>query len=343
MHLTPRRPTRLQRLLHAPRNAGYDHGLVSSQWLLLAHQLPARPSNARVKTWRRLQDIGAIQTRNSVYVLPNSDQCREDFEWLRKEIVALGGEATVFAADPVDQRSARELIDAFRRLRREDYRTIRREAESAAAAGRKPRRSVPLPALTRTARLLRERLAEIERVDFFAAPERDGAEEAVGRLERLLDPPARAAATPDGGRLRTADFQNRRWVTRPRPGVDRMSSAWLIRRFVDPAAAFAFVTKPADRDVTFDMYEGDFGHEGSRCTFETLADRFGITAPVVARIAQVVHDLDMKESRYAAAETAAVGRMIEGLRQLFADDHELLEHGITMFEALARSFEANPG
>src|SRR5262245_27982696 len=146
--------------------------MKDERWLVLAHQLPARPSNARVKTWRRLQQVGAIPTRNSVYVLPNTDQCREDFEWLRSEIVSRGGEATVFAADIVDDRSGDELIAGFRRAREADYRDLKRDADqllSAVRRGRVPSR----PGRARVARSmrgLRERLAEIERIDYFNAP-----------------------------------------------------------------------------------------------------------------------------------------------------------------------------
>jgi hypothetical protein len=116
-----------------------------------------------------------------------------------------------------------------------------------------------------------------------------------------------------------------------------MASAWLIRRFIDPDAAFGFVPQPSADEVAFDMYTGDFSHLGDKCTFEVLAERFGITDSAVVRLAEIVHDLDMKDNRYSAPEAPAVGRMIDGLRQLHADDAMLLEQGIAMFEALARS------
>jgi hypothetical protein len=141
-------------------------------------------------------------------------------------------------------------------------------------------------------------------------------------------------------RFATKDYAKRRWVTRPRPGVDRMASAWLIRRFIDPRATFGFVDRARGAEVPFDMYDGEFSHQGELCTFETLAVRFGLTDRVVSQIGQIVHDLDLKETRYAAPEGPAVGRMVEGLRQLHPDDSTLLEHGIAMFEALARSFES---
>jgi len=117
-----------------------------------------------------------------------------------------------------------------------------------------------------------------------------------------------------------------------------MASAWLIRRFIDPAATFAFVERPAADDVPFDMYIGDFSHHGNSCTLEVLARQFRITNVAVRRIAEIVHGLDMRDNRYGAAEAVAVGRMVDGLRQLHADDAALLEQGIAMFEALARSF-----
>ena len=318
---------------------------TSARWLLLAHQLPTRPSHGRVKTWRRLQQIGAVPSRNSVYVLPNTPQCREDFEWIRSEIVAAGGEATVFAADALNTDGDDAVVGAFRRARDADYAALKREANQLLAAASK-RRGAAGPIrekLTRSVRALRERFADIERIDFCNAPDGPAAGEALASLERRLLQqlalPGRVAAAAAAPRSATA-FHNRRWVTRPRPGVDRMASAWLIRRFIDPHAAFAFVEQPSDADTPFDMYVGEFSHQGSLCTFETLVERFGLRDATVRRIGQIVHDLDMKESKYAAPEGPAVGRMVDGLRSIHANDHVLLEQGISMFEALARSFDS---
>ena len=312
------------------------------RWLLLAHQLPTRPSNARVKTWRRLQQIGAVPTRNSVYVLPNTDACREDFEWMRSEIVALGGEATVFAADAVNPDGEEEIVAAFQRAREADYRALKRDMDRLLAAkGRRGAAPRGRDTLGRAVRAMRERFDQIERIDFSRAKGRQEAAAALAALERQSEPRPRATAGRASPRLAAADFERRRWVTRPRPGVDRMASAWLIRRVIDPKATFAFVDRPAASDVPFDMYVGEFSHQGSLCTFETLAERFAVADPAVARLGQIVHDLDMKEARYTPPEAPAVGRMVEGLRQLHADDQTLLEQGIAMFEALARSFDAS--
>ena len=214
--------------------------MSSLRWLLLAHQLPTRPSNARVKIWRRLQQVGAVPTRNSVYVLPNGDQCREDFEWIRSEIVALGGEATVFVAEAPDASNG-DLVATFQRARDTDYQVLKRDGDRMLAASRAKRRS---PAANRdewgrAVRRMRERFNEIERIDFFHAPASQDAARAISGLERLAaSPNGPAVAKPP--QLAPAAFRNRRWVTRPRPGVDRMASAWLIRRFVDPKRDFRF-------------------------------------------------------------------------------------------------------
>jgi len=312
------------------------------RWLLLAHQLPTRPSNARVKTWRRLQQIGAVPARNSVYVLPNTEQCREDFEWLRSEIVASRGEATVFAADALNRDGEEDLVVTFQRTREADYRALKRDADKMRSSAR-AKRTVSAPgrdAWSRAVRTLRERFNEIERIDFFHAAARREAVEALAALERELGDAMQRPAHLDAPRLSAGDFEDRRWVTRPRPGVDRMASAWLIRRFIDPKATFAFVEQPAESDVPFDMYAGDFSHHGTLCTFETLAQRFGLTDDAAVRIGQIVHDLDMKETRYAAPEAPAVDRLVDGLRQMHTDDGVLLQHGIELFEALARSFSS---
>jgi hypothetical protein len=289
-----------------------------------------------------LQQVGAVPTRNSVYVLPNTEQCREDFEWLRSEIVALGGGATVFAADALNADGTADIEAAFRKARDADYHKLTREAERLTAQARaKGSRATHVETVARSVNQVRERFNGIRAIDFFQAPAGDAAADAVAALEQRLAGPM-AHTKESSVRISPKEFLNRRWVTRARPGVDRMASAWLIRRFIDPKATFGFADRPTGSEVPFDMYSGDFSHEGGRCTFEVLTRQFGIADAAVGRLAQIVHDLDMKENQYNAPEAPAVGRMVDGLRLLHADDATLLEQGIAMFEALARSFEASP-
>ena len=278
-----------------------------------------------------------------MYVLPNTEQCREDFEWIRSEIVALGGEATVFAAEAISEGGTDDIVAMFRRTREQEYRALKTEIDRLVRRGktRRPPSSREGPA-TRSLRTLRDRFSAVERIDFFDAPARAETAASLAMLEQAFA--GRRSAPPSSPNASSpAGFHDRRWVTRRRPGVDRMASAWLIRRFIDPHATFAFTARPGRSDVPFDMYTGEFSHQGELCTFEVLADRFQLQNPAVAKLGQIVHDLDMKDAKYDLPEAAAVGRMVDGLRALHADDATLLEHGIGMFDALAQSFESDPG
>jgi hypothetical protein len=314
-------------------------------WLLLVYQLPSRPSNARVKTWRRLQKLGARAIRNSAYVLPNSAQAREDFEWLKTEIISMKGQADVFTANTVDTLSSDDIIANFSRERRRDFEAIRRGAAKLLdRAGRGRKYGGPLRLrLARAARALRDRWGEVVAVDFFGAPGRDEAAAALDQIDRALSGAMRRPSAPaqEGGTRLVEKFRDRTWITRPRPGIDRMSSAWLIRRFIDPRARFRFSEKPdkSAASVPFDMFGVEFSHQGNCCTFETLAWRFGISSPAVKWLGRIVHDIDLKDARYLEDEAPAVGRLVDGLRRVYSDDHELLERGIAMFEALYRSFD----
>lgn len=314
----------------------------SHRWLLLVHQLPAKPSNLRVRTWRRLQQIGAVAVKQAVYVLPDSPSAREDFEWLKTEIESAGGQASVFAADTVDSWSSDELTDEFRRARESDYTALSRAVERAVTAARRkraPRRS--RRAAGRVVETFRQRLSAVEAIDFFGSAGRDRVAALVSELQGTLSgsiPAAGDAAPKDATRER---FRGRRWVTRPRPGIDRMGSAWLIKRFIDPEARFGFVDQPPPTGdaVPFDMFGAEFTHRAEWCTFETLAHTFAVSDPAVERLATIVHDLDLKDGRFGAPETVAVGALVDGLQAMYSDDHQLMEQGMTMFEALYRAFD----
>jgi hypothetical protein len=308
-------------------------------WLLLAHQLPATPSNLRVKTWRRLQALGAVPVKQAVYALPDSPVAREDFEWLRVEIEGSGGEAVIFSADHLSADAEAALVEEFRRSRQHAYMELAAELQrvqpKSGARGEQVR--------PRDAARYRERFQAIERIDFFGSAGRDRVASLLGALEpRRAERAGAARGAGNGGA-----YKGRVWVTRPRPGIDRIASAWLIRRFIDSAASFDFVTDPKHAPsgaVPFDMYGGGFGHEGDRCTFETLVVTFDISDPAVGRLAAAVHDLDLKDQKFGAPEAATLGAAIDGLQMSCPDDHQLLGQGMILFEALYRSLsqEARP-
>ncbi|MDO8681602.1 MAG: chromate resistance protein [Acidobacteriota bacterium] len=307
-------------------------------WLLLVHQLPPTPSNLRVRTWRRLQELGAVAVKQSVYVLPDTAESREDFEWLKVEIEGAGGEAVVYSADHLDAAAGAALIDQFRQVRQQAYTALASELQRIQRAGAS--RQGP-PGRRRDLARYRERFAAIERVDFFGSAGRDRVVTLLGNLEAAAPSAAKGKGPqPTRGPADAGQYDGRLWVTRPRPGVDRMASAWLIRRFIDSKARFGFITdvKSAGDALPFDMFGAGFGHEGDRCTFETLAARFAISDPAVARIAEIVHDLDLKDGKFGAPEAATLGITIDGLQLSSMDDSMLLDQGMTLFEALYRSF-----
>jgi hypothetical protein len=308
------------------------------RWLILVHQLPPVPSNLRVRTWRRLQELGAVAVKQSVYVLPDTAESREDFEWLKVEIEGAGGEAIVYSAEHVDVAAEAALIDQFRHVRQQAYTELASELQRIRRAGASRQGpSGRRPDLTR----YRERFAAIERIDFFGSAGRDRVVTLLDELEATARSAAKGERShPAASRTDTGQYDGRLWVTRPRPGVDRMASAWLIRRFIDAKARFGFITdvKAAGDALAFDMFGAGFGHQGDCCTFETLAARFGIHDGAVARIAEIVHDLDLKDSKFGALEAATLGIVIDGLQLSSMDDSVLLDQGMTLFEAVYRSF-----
>jgi hypothetical protein len=313
-----------------------DEVVTQPRWLLLVHQLPARPSNLRVHVWRRLQHVRAVPLRNSLYVLPHTAEAREDFDWIRTEIVDRGGQASILAAQAIDGHTDDDLEAAFRSARAAEYQVLTQRLEGLAKRVASKRQRLSRAQIQRDLMKAREQWRALKATDFFAAPGSAHAQAAFERLEQLAEPPASGGTGSD--HLEPRFFLRRVWVTRPHPGIDRMASAWLIRRFIAPDATFAFSTAPGRDQIPFDMSDVEFGHHGTECTYETLCRRFAISDPAALRIGQLVHDLDLKESRYAIPETVTIGALVEGLRDTASTHAALLEDGIRLIGALHRSF-----
>jgi hypothetical protein len=314
-----------------------DNG-SARRWLLIVHQLPSAPSSVRVRTWRQLQQLGAVSIKQAVYVLPDSPPARGAFMQVRADIASAGGQASVFASGSVDAGSDDALVEAFRRSRERHYASVAREVRRALRQfpGSRKRTSTHTAAAELRLQQLRQRLSEAERLDFFGASGRD---QVVALLHQLSSTVGADSGKGEACGPHPPEYQGRLWVTRPRPGIDRIASAWLIRRFIDAAARFDFVTDhraaPAGA-FPFDMSEVEFSHHGDHCTFETLCERFGLRDRGVTRIAAIVHDLDLKDDRFGSPETPTIGGLIQGLQRANSDDHVLLDRGMAVFEALYR-------
>jgi hypothetical protein len=299
-----------------------------AHWLLLIHQLPPKPDYFRVKIWRRLQGLGAVAIKNSVYVLPRSDEAVEDLRWVQREIEEGGGEASLCEAEFLDGLTDEEVTAAFRAARDADYRTLQNEAERFAAEARKEKAPNAAAALR-----LRRRLEQIAAIDFFAASGRAEAEAALAALERLGREGDGPSPTAQPKKPRGAT-----WVTRRGIQVDRIASAWLIRRFIDIEARFRFVDparhKPKKGEIRFDMFEAEYGHGEGRCTFETLVQAFTPKDAALGAIAEMVHDLDLKDRRFGRPETEGLGRLLAGVAALHRADADRLEAGGAALDGL---------
>ena len=317
-------------------------------WLLLIHQLPTKPAYFRVKIWRRLQGIGAVAMKSTVYALPANGETQEDFEWLLKEIIEGGGEAMVCEARLIDGLSdaqARALFDA---ARDEDYQAIAQEtrglsAKVDAATDQKERAE-----WRAQARRLRKRLADIVAIDFFGATGRLVAEGLLHGLEgRIAEDQEMTKDQARMTRQATSSLKKRTWVTRKGVYVDRIASAWLIRRFIDPEATILFVPGkdyvPNEGELRFDMFDGEFTHEGDRCTFEVLLVRAGLNDAALHAIAEIVHDIDLKDGKFGREETPGIAHLIAGIAAANANDEDRVAQGAPVFDNLYQYFRSKRG
>lgn len=306
------------------------------RWLLLIHQLPASPPYLRVKVWRRLQRIGAVGLRGSVYVLPRSEDTLEDFQWLAREIADGGGTASVCEARFVEGVTDAELEAMFRRARDADYAELADEVRAVGrTVGKHPGRGA-----ANAVAALRARKRQIVAIDFFGASGRETVAGLLADLERPLggDEPGRVA--------NPRDVRGRTWITRAGVQVDRIASAWLIHRFIDPQATFRFVAPRtydhAPGELRFDMADGEYTHEGERCTFETLVRRFGLDDLALHAIAEIIHDIDLKDDRYQRAEAAGLAHLLAGVAAATPDDEARLARGGQIFDDLYAAFAGQP-
>jgi hypothetical protein len=306
-----------------------------ARWLILAHRIPARPLYLRAKIRQRLAAAGALAVKNAVYLLPRSDEGREDLEWIAQEIVASGGDAHLFEGEFADPRAANAAIAQFRDARAAEYHELTQHAR---AAVKRARTAPGSHSVAQVHDRLAQRLDQVRRLDAFEANGRAAAEQAVAAIAGTL-----ARGHKQEGRMRSAnpDLKGRTWVTRPGVKVDRIASAWFIRRFIDAKARFRFDDPQQPRrngDLRFDMVGGDFTHDGDRCTFETLVRRVGMPGPGVRAIAEIVHDIDLKDGKFGRAETAGVAAAIDGLVRRHAKDRDRLAHGLALFDDLHEAF-----
>jgi hypothetical protein len=302
--------------------------------LLLLVGVPPTPSSLRVRVWRRLRSLGAVPLKRSAYLLPDTPERYEDFQWLAQEIQRDGGEATLIKVQQIENVTPAEVLRLFHEPRDEDYKRL-------AVRYRKVLQGLDRKSASKSARL-QEELARLDKdhqrvrdIDFFDAP--GGAE--VRRLEEAI---AMRVRRPESARreerptLDLSKLRGRRWVTRPRPHIDRIASAWLIKRFIDTEAEFVFANPtafPPDA-VPFDAPGVELSHQGEDCTFETLIKRARLRDRRLVRLAEIVHEADLRDGKFPHEEARGIDVAVRALLAALPDDAQVLMQGMALFEGL---------
>jgi len=296
-----------------------------SSWLLLLFSLPTKRRTERVAVWRRLKKMGAVQLKTSTYLLPDEPAQYEQFQWLAQQIRDYGGDSTLVRAQEIEGLTRDAVVSLFNTAREVEYVDLKKalqnfisrrgklDAESAA---------VELERLTKHFRELRQ-------IDFFDSAR--GHE--VAMLLRRAEGPQRLRKFQA---LDAKQYRGRTWLTRPRPEIDRVGSAWLISKFIDPKAKFVFAqsAQSVPGAISFDMLDAEFSHHGDNCTFETLVKRFALADKAVARIGEMIHDADLDDAKFQRVECVGIDRVLKGWAKQGLADEEILRQGFECFEAL---------
>jgi len=313
----------------------FPYAMPDQPLLLLLVGVPPRPSSLRVRVWRRLRSLGAVPLKRSAYLLPDTPDGYEDFQWLAQEIERDGGDATLIRVAQIENVTPAEVTRLFHEPRDHDYkqlagryRKLLQEIDRAKTDAARERVQAQVARLAKDHQRLRD-------IDFFDAP--GGAE--VRRIEEAIAMRTRRPEAPSGAEPATLDLtklRGRRWVTRPRPHIDRIASAWLIKRFIDPNATFIFAPPaefPSDA-VPFDTPGVELTHHGEDCTFETLVKRARLRDRRLTRLAELVHAADLRDGKYAHEEALGIDVAIRALLAASPDDHQVLAQGMALFEGL---------
>jgi hypothetical protein len=298
---------------------------MTPKWLLLLYGLPTKRGAARVNLWRQLRKSGALALKTSAYLLPDTTEHTERFQWLAQQVRDAGGEATLIRVTEVEGLSAEEIIRQFNEARAGDYEELLREGQ---AHMEKHKKKVSLGAEVEK---LRGRYEEVRRIDFFQSSRAQDVQMLLKRMEGLKG--VKAAV---GAPLSLKKFRGKLWLTRPRPEIDRVGSAWLIRRFIDPEARFLFSNEPQKfpEALPYDMMGVEFTHHGDDCTFETLVKRFGIGDKAVLQIAEMIHEADLEDGKYQRTEAIGIDRVLKGWGRQGLSDEQLLQKGWDCLDGL---------
>jgi hypothetical protein len=309
---------------------------ASGPWLFFLFNLPGTRASERVKVWRRLKKFGAIQLKTSAYVLPDEPAHYERFQWLGKEVVDVGGEATLARVAEIEGMPHAAVVSLFNDARSKDYDEVA-ETLALLIKDQKTHKANP-DAFVNQLQKLKGRFQEIQTIDYFQCSRGEDVQRLFQKAAALESPTKKSEAAK---RLQVADYKGKLWLTRPRPEIDRVGSAWLIRKFIDPGAKFAFADTPTaqPKAIPYDMLDVEFSHHADCCTFETLVDRFGIRDRAVSRLAELIHDADLEDDKFHRVEGFGVERIFKGWAKQGLSDQQILSKGFDCFDGLYAEFK----
>lgn len=317
-------------------------------WLLFFYSVPSRPVSNRMKIWRRLIQAGALPFKGAAYMLPHSEEHYEFCQWLVSEAVGMGGEAAFVHVEKIETMQDREIIDLFNRQRERDYQDIEKGLEGLERKIQSIKKGSSIHGSKKLSEQLYKLLKEFEairRIDFFSSKAGAVLKKRLETLQaelRGIDRVYGGIRIPAIVSKHIKDYQGKTWVTRKRPFVDRMASAWLIKRFIDKKAAFRFadekeIERSGKKMVAFDVMGGEFTHIGDMCTFEVFIKSFNLTDRRIKKIAAIVHEIDMKDDKFKTPEAKGIEEILTGIRKTSKSDSDALERGMGIFEMLYES------
>ena len=330
----------LSTILHKGSNS---YMIDTRAWLMLVSSVSGENRTARMRIWRALRASGAGALRDGVYVLPNGDVARGVFQEQAEEVIAAGGTAHILFFDSKSDAQQGELAGLFDRSA--DYAALFKQLDQFKAGLAK----LDDVEARRQIAALRRDVAALVAGDFFPDASRGQVEAALTDAEAALnarfspdEPHATQGQVP---RRERALYRGRTWATRARPWIDRVASAWLIRRFIDPKATFVWLRTPKECPkiaVGFDFDGAEFTHIGARVTFEVLAASFGLESDrAITRLGRMVHYLDV--GGIPVPEAAGFAAIMAGARAEQPDDDKLLKNICGVLDSLYAAYLETPG
>jgi hypothetical protein len=318
---------------------------TSNEWLLLMHQLPPKPDAVRVKIWRSLQKIGAVQLKNSVYVLPSSEKNRKQFESIIEEIKKSKGDGFLCESSFLKGITDSEIKNQFFKDRKKSYEELSSELRELNQIFERKQKlnENELMQTQHSFGKLQRQFDEIRQIDFFSISEGETTKTLINSIDEKIST-LRSGKEAFVPKVKKENFQNKIWVTRADPRVDRLASAWLISRFIDKKPKFKFVQqseyKPKKNEFMYDMFEGHFTHVGDKCSFETLVEAFSLSGNAIKCIAEIIHDLDLNDTKFNRPETPGIGFVIKGIAKNEKEDMARVEKAFSFFDDLYASVKA---